>query len=302
MTAVLAVDIGGTTFAGAVINSSGAILAHAEYPLGDGPTATLRRLVTGLARPGLAGAGIGSAGPLDLAAGTVSPVNIPGWRRFPIVAEVAGLLPGKPVALAGDAQCMALGEWWRGGYAGQARTLLGIVVSTGIGGGLVLDGTIYLGPTGNAGHIGHITVDATGERCPCGATGCVETIASGPAMTRWALASGWQPGGGPGTPDAKTLAADAAVGDPKAVAAFARAADALATALLTTAALCDIDTVVVGGGVAAAGPTLMDPLRQAIGERAGLPFLRRLRIEATGMGRHAGLYGAAALALNPAQA
>jgi predicted NBD/HSP70 family sugar kinase len=301
MTAVLAIDIGATTFAGAVIDEHGIIAAHTELSIGADPSATLHTLVTGLARPDLAGAGIGSAGPLDLATGTVSPVNIPGWRDFPVTGEVAGMLRGLPVALAGDAQCMALGEWWRGGHAGQARTLLGIVVSTGIGGGLVLNGTVYLGPTGNAGHIGHITVNAGGEQCPCGSTGCVETIASGPAMTRWALTKGWQPYP---TPDAKALAAAAGRGDSAAVAAFARAADALATALLTASALCDIDTVVVGGGVAAAGDTLLSPLRMAIAARTGMPFLRRLRIEATSLGRHAGLYGAAALAMsgiNPAR-
>ncbi|MBB5867776.1 glucokinase [Allocatelliglobosispora scoriae] len=297
MTAVLAVDIGGTTFAGAVIDGSGTIADHAEFPIGPDPTATLHHLVKVLVRPGLRGAGIGSAGPLDLADGTVSPINIPGWRDFPIVAEVSALLDGVPVALAGDAQCMALGEWWRGGHAEHARALLGIVVSTGIGGGLVLNGSVYLGPTGNAGHIGHITVDPAGQVCPCGATGCVETIASGPAMTRWALANGWRPETADARPDAKALAADARRGDPPAVAAFARAADALATALLTTAALCDVDTVVVGGGVAAAGDTLLDQLRTAIAARTGMPFLGRLRVESTGLGRHAGLYGAAALAL-----
>ncbi|WP_246001611.1 ROK family protein [Allorhizocola rhizosphaerae] len=294
---MLALDIGGTKFAAAIVGDSGEMQERVEVPIGADPTATLSALVRSLASsPGLAGVGIGTAGPLDR--GRVSPVNIPAWRGFPLADKVSELSGGLPVAIAGDAQCMALGEWWRGGHATPGHTMLGVVVSTGVGGGLVIDGTPFLGPTGNAGHIGHITVDPHGEPCPCGGVGCVETIASGPAMTRWALAHGWQPTSP--TPDARMLAADARIGVPIAVAAFERAADALAIAFLTAAALCDIDRIVVGGGVSAAGETLLHPLRQTVKRRAGLAFLRRLQIEATSLGRDAGLYGAAALALTQA--
>jgi len=306
----LAIDIGGTKFAAALVRPDGAVTRRVEVPVGPDPEATLVSLVHDVGgirdlRPadaaggvddtgGPAGVGIGSAGPLDTVAGTVSPVNIPAWRDFPLVGAVSELLPGLPVALAGDAQCMALGEWWRGGHS-RSRALLGIVVSTGVGGGLVLDGRPYVGPTGNAGHIGHIIVDRDGELCPCGATGCLETIASGPSMVRWALANGWS---APGAhPDARALSADAARGVPAAQSAFQRAADALAVAILTTAALFDIDDVVIGGGVSGAGETLLAPLRQAVAKRAGLAFLRRLTIEPTSLQRDAGLYGAAALVL-----
>ena len=99
-------------------------------------------------------------------------------------------MPGVPVRLAGDGICMALGEHWRGAGRG-ASFLLGMVVSTGVGGGLVLDGVPYHGRTGNAGHVGHVVVELDGQPCPCGGHGCVETVASGPWMTRWALANGW---------------------------------------------------------------------------------------------------------------
>ncbi len=329
---VLALDIGGTKFAAAIVDGEGGLHDRVEMPIGADPTATLSTLVAPYASAGPVGVGIGTAGPLDL--GRVSPVNIPAWRDFPLADTVSSLV-SLPVAIAGDAQCMALGEWWRGGHAtlsasglssaaagghtttaGAARTgagaaavhrtMLGVVVSTGVGGGLVVDGAPFLGPTGNAGHIGHITVDPDGTLCPCGATGCVETIASGPAMTRWAISQGWRPTADTGraigahglwTPDARMLAADARLGVPLAVAAFERAADALALAFLTAAALCDIDLVVVGGGVAAAGDTLLHPLRQSVKRRGGLAFLRRLHIATTTLGRDAGLYGAAALAL-----
>ncbi|MEV0459252.1 ROK family protein [Catellatospora methionotrophica] len=286
MKTVLAVDIGGTTFAAATVTADRAITDRAEIPVGADPTATLTRLIAGFETGGLIGVGVGSAGPLDAATGTVSPVNIPGWRRYPLTG-VLGDLTGLPVGLAGDAQCMALGEHW---LRPGAASLLGVVVSTGIGGGLVLDGEPYFGRSGNAGHIGHISIDPAGRHCPCGDTGCVETVASGPSMAAYAREQGWA------GPDARALAADAAAGHPVARRAFARGAAALATAIRTTTALVDVDTVVVGGGVAAAGEVLFGPLRQALADRGGLPFVRGVTVTPTGLGRDAGLYGAAALA------
>ncbi|WP_406318833.1 ROK family protein [Streptosporangium sp. NBC_01639] len=296
---VLAVDIGGTKFAAAAVEADGAIRARAEVPLRgrDGAEEVLLEVVgriTGeVGADRLTGVGIGSAGPLDPRTGTVSPVNIPSWRDFPLVGAVERMLPGRPVRLAGDAQCMALGEWWLGLPEGRpSGAVLGVVVSTGVGGGLVLDGMPYLGPTGNAGHIGHIVADANGDRCPCGAVGCVETVASGPSMVRWARANGWT------GDDAKALAGDADSGDAVARQAFRRAAGTLAAAVLTTSALFDLDHVVIGGGVAAAGAVLFDPLREAVEANAGLGFLRRLRVTPTSLGRDAGLLGAAALVLH----
>ena len=140
----------------------------------------------------IAGAGIGSAGPLDAIAGTVSPVNIPGWRGFPVRDRLSALLGGRPAVLVNDAVAGAVGEYRYGAGRG-ARAMLGMVVSTGVGGGLILDGRVYAGTTGNAGHIGHTVVDLGGEPCPCGSRGCVETMTSGPAMVRWALREGWTP-------------------------------------------------------------------------------------------------------------
>jgi glucokinase len=294
MNRALAVDIGATKFAAAVIDATGAIHTRAEVSIGTAPTAALTRVIDAVRTGDEDVVGIGTAGPLDLRCGTVSPVNIPAWRDFPLADAVRGLVPDVPVRMAGDAQCVALGEWWRWPGAQPAGALLGIVVSTGVGGGLVLDGRPYLGPSGNAGHIGHLTVDPRGETCACGATGCVETIASGPAMIRWALRNGWQ---APASADTRTLVADARDGLPVAVAAFDRAADALATALLNAAVLCDIDHVVIGGGVAAAGDTLLRPIRHALAQRAGMAFVRRMHVRISALGRDGGLFGAAALAL-----
>ena len=288
---VLALDIGGTKIAAAL--ADGAVLTHrAQVPTpqssADDAWAATAQLITDTLATGSAEAvGIASAGPVDLPAGSISPVNIAVWRDFPIAGRVAELT-GLPVRLGGDGLCMALAEH-RFGAGNGARFVLGMVVSTGIGGGLVLDGAPYDGRTGNAGHVGHVVVDVDGRRCACGGRGCVETVASGPAMARWAREQGWTGA------DAKELAAAAGDGDPVAVEAFRRGARAVAAAIASTAAVCDLDLVVIGGGVANAGAVLFDPLRQALAEFAGLTFLRQLQVVPAELGSDAGLVGAAAL-------
>jgi hypothetical protein len=183
---MLALDIGGTKIAGGLVDADGRLLRHATRPTGVDPFASLCEVVAELEVGAVAGVGIGCAGPIDTLAGTVSPINIPAWRDFPLVERVRELV-GAPVALAGDAVCLALGEHWVG--AGQGSTaMLGMVVSTGVGGGLVVDGRPFGGRTGNAGHVGHVVVEPDGEPRTCGGHGCVETVASGPNLVRWARA------------------------------------------------------------------------------------------------------------------
>lgn len=126
--------------------------------------------------------------------------------------------------------------------------------------------------------------------------GCVETVSSGPSMVRWALANRWDPGGVDGSAaDAKALGAAAEAGDPVALRAFRRGTDALAAMIASVAAVCDLDLVVIGGGVAKSGALLFDPLRAALAEHAGLEFLSGLRVVPAELGGDAGLVGAAAL-------
>lgn len=161
-----------------------------------------------------------------------------------------------------------------------------MVVSTGIGGGLIMDGQPIFGSVGNAGFISHITADPAGERCACDRVGCVETGASGPAMLRWALANGWT---GRSMPE---LTEHARAGQPVAVAAFQRATDFLASGIITAAILLDLDRVVIGGGVSAAGEVLLRPLRDAV-FRDCSPAARKLHILQAALGRDSGLIGAA---------
>ncbi|GAB3005293.1 ROK family protein [Mycobacterium bourgelatii] len=296
----LCLDIGGTKIACGLADSAGTLVHNATCPTPSGVGAeqvfaALAALITDALRAAggaVAAVGIASAGPVDVRAGTVSPINIPAWRRFPLRDQVAAVVPGVPVRLGGDGVCMALGEHWVGAGRG-AQFMLGMVVSTGVGGGLVLDGEPYDGRTGNAGHVGHVVVDRDGDRCACGGRGCVETIASGPSMVRWARANGWSAPAGAG---AKELADAASAGDPLALKAFQRGTTALAAMIASVGAVCDVDLVVIGGGVAKSGRVLFDPLCAALADYTGLDFLADLRVVPAALGGDAGLVGAARLA------
>ncbi|MFJ3902863.1 ROK family protein [Streptomyces sp. NPDC090025] len=296
-------DIGGTKIAGALVDASGTLLARAlrPTPARESAAAVLGAVQEVLAelraRPDWARVdrvGVGSAGPVDAVAGTVSPVNIPSWRDFPLVAGVREAAGGLPARLIGDGVAVAAAESWQGAAHGHANALC-MVVSTGVGGGLVLDGRLYPGPSGNAGHIGHISVDLDGEECPCGGRGCVERIASGPSIVRYALAHGWTPPEGAAA-GAASVAAAAGRGEPVPVAAFHRAARAVAASVAATAALVELEVAVIGGGVAKAGPLLFDPLRAELARYATLSFTRDVRVAPARMGTDAGLVGAAAAA------
>lgn len=249
----------------------------------------LRRAQRGRGSTPVCGVGIGCGGPIDPAAGTVTPVNIADWVGFPLRDRVAGSVGGVPVALANDGVCMTLGEQRHGAGRGVAQ-LLGVVVSTGVGGGLVAGGRPVLGRSGNAGHVGHVVVEPDGAVCSCGGRGCLETVASGPHLVRWARERGWNGDGG-----ARALAESARAGDVVARRAFRRGGLALGRALASVAAVCDVDLVVLGGGVVAAGELLLGPAREALAEHARLGYLRDLRVVPGSLGAVAGLVGAAAL-------
>ncbi|MER5665641.1 ROK family protein [Streptomyces mirabilis] len=302
---VAALDIGGTKIAGALVDGRGRILLRAQRATpaqedGDTVMGAVEEVLgelTGSPLWSRAGTvGIGSAGPVDASAGTVSPVNVAGWRDYPLVERVRAATGGLPVELIGDGVAITAAEHWQGAARGHDNALC-MVVSTGVGGGLVLNGQLHPGPTGNAGHIGHISVDLDGDACPCGSRGCVERIASGPNIARRALEGGWRPGPD-GDTSAAAVAAAAREGDPVAVASFERAAKALAAGIAATATLVEIDIAVIGGGVGKAGDVLFEPLRKALADYATLSFVQRLTVAPALMGTDAGLVGAAAAALS----
>jgi glucokinase len=302
----LAVDVGGTKLAAAVVEPGGRLVTWAQVPTRRDLDAeqlwrTLEALVdrvletSGVDVPaGLAGVGAGCGGPMEWPAGIVSPLNLPLWRSFPLRARLQERFPGIPVRVHNDAICLVAGEHWRGAGRGKDN-VLGMVVSTGVGGGLILDSRIIMGASGNAGHIGHVVVDPDGPQCACGGRGCLEAIARGPALVAWAQSQGWHQG----QPDAtaRDLADDGAQGHPVGLAAMRRAGRALGIAIASAAHLCDLEVVSIGGGLSQAGAVLFEPLEESLRAHAKLPFVRRLGVVPAALGQSAGLVGAAALIL-----
>jgi glucokinase len=300
----LAIDIGGTKLAAGLVEPGGRLISRDQAATPGGLDAeqlwrTLDVLMTRVLAEarleppgGLAGVGCGCGGPMEWPAGRVSPLNIPAWHGFPLADRLASRFAGLPVRLHNDAICMAVGEHWRGAARGR-RTMLGIVVSTGVGGGLILDGRLINGATGNAGHIGHVVADPEGPPCVCGGQGCVEAIARGPALAEWAHSQGWRPGQVAFT--ARELAVDAAAGHTVALAAMKRAGRALGVAIASATHLCDLEVVAVGGGLSQAGALLFDPLEDTLRAHIGLDYARHVRVVPAALGQSAGLIGAAAL-------
>ena len=300
---VLAVDIGGTKIAVALVDEQGEPGASTVRPTprstdADAVFAPAAEAVRAVLADRPAGGaplrvGIGSAGPVDTPAGTISPVNIGAWRGYPVVERVAAVVEEvtgvAPVTgLAGDGHCFALGEHWLGA-ARDVDTMVGLVVSTGVGGGAVIDNRLFAGTTGNAVHLGHISVNAWGPRCVCGCHGCTEMYARGPAMVTAAQERGWV------GEDAEALAAAARAGDPVAGAVIEIGMRALAAGIATTATELDVRTFVVGGGVSKAGEVIFEPLRRHLREFAVLDYVRDLEVRPAVL-ENAGLLGAAALA------
>jgi glucokinase len=209
---------------------------------------------------------------MDAGGETVSPLNIPAWRRFPLRSRLADLV-GLPVTVDNDAKALALGEGWLGAARGTGN-YLAMVVSTGVGGGIVLDGRLLDGAHGNAGHIGHVVVEPDGRPCACGGWGCLEAEASG-------------------------LSIESATGHPAADASDAvrrRTGTMVGRAVASVANLLDLELAVVAGSVALGfGPPFFDAAQQEIELRSRLDFSRATRIIPAGLGAEGPLVGAAAV-------
>ncbi len=280
----LAIDIGGTKLAAGLVDEAGTLLHHAQVPTparGDGDVMfdALLALVDGVRSigvergwPGPSVCGVGTGGPMTHHGETVSPVNIPAWRAYPLRARLLAATD-LPVFIDNDAKALALAEGWKGAAAG-VRDFLGMVVSTGVGGGIVLDGRLLDGADGNAGHIGHITVDPDGSPCGCGAHGCLEAEASGTGIRNRT-----------GRP-AQEATADEVV----------RAGTMVGRAVASVANLLDLRLAVVAGSVALGfGDPFFAAAQREIDERARLDFARGTVIRPAGLGGEAPLVGAAAV-------
>ncbi|MEU5842180.1 ROK family protein [Rhodococcus sp. NPDC047139] len=291
---VLALDVGGTKLAAAIVADDGTPLEARSVPVPRqdvwGACAGLLRQVAGMGAGPVTAVGIAAAGPVDTITGTICPINIPEWSAgFALVEAVRGLFPGARTELVSDGAAATLAEQ-RFGAGRDVTDLIGVVVGTGIGGGLVLGGRIVSGRTGNAGHIGHIVSPYGTTVCACGGVGCVETVSSGPSSVRWARAHGWE------GRDGVALAADAEAGIGIAAAALERAGTALGQAIASAAALADVERVVVGGGFARSGGHLWRPMLASAARHARLRFIQRLRIVPAELGALGSLTGASIVA------
>ncbi len=291
---VLAVDIGATKVALALIDESMNVSEKYEIRVENekdlwSEIAEHSVDIVNRVNGNFLGVGIGSAGPLHLSTGSISPVNIPQWRKFGIVDRFRKTLDAEFVVLHGDALAFAQAEHRLGAGRG-VQNLLGMVVSTGIGGGLILNNQVFNGDSGNASFIGHHTINFDGIPCACGRFGCVETYASGPRMAEIARTRGWKSD----SPSFIALAEDARSGNATALEVIDEGTRALAVGIVNTLATLDIRTVVLGGGVTQAGDIFWSPLRNHVKNEARFTsFLENLDLRAAQLDRDAGVIGAA---------
>ncbi|SMG36454.1 ROK family protein [Agreia pratensis] len=298
---VLAVDFGGTKVESALVRDDGTLVEGSRFrratgrdrsssELADAVVAvvesSLQRVPEGTP---LRGIGIGAAGPIDRERGRVSPVNLPVWRDFPLRETVAtaALDAGydAPSVLRLDGLCITLAENWVGAGRG-IDNMMGMIVSTGVGGGVISGGSVVAGFSGNAGHIGQLEVPGFTEMdAPC----TLEEIAAGPHTVAWARARGFE--GETGEDLAKAYAEK----DRIAVAAVTRSATAIGRAIASVSTLLDLEVVVIGGGFSQVTPDLFDIIRTAIDRYSRFEYARRVEVLPTGLDADGPLIGAAAL-------
>jgi len=283
---VLAVDIGGTKFAAGLMTMKGELIdrtkVDVDHRLGavdlfDSLAGIVRTMVERAhehhdVRPVVVG--VGSAGPLVSNVETVSPLNIAAWRDFPLRTRLQAIT-GLPVYGDLDAKSLALAEGWLGAAQGHS-SFLAMVVSTGVGGGVVLNGQLLDGATGNAGHIGHVVVEPNGRRCACGSRGCLEAEASGRAI-------------------------EAITGRPPTEPSYEimqRTGDLVGRAVASVCNLLDLDLAVVGGSVALGfGATFFNSAQSALDQHSRLEFSRGARIIPARLGDNGPLVGAGAVGM-----
>ncbi len=281
---MIAVDVGGTKMAAGLVDDAGRLTHRGQIATprhGERDAERLWEELVALVDPvaqaveGRAVAiGVGCGGPMSPGGTTVSPLNIAAWRDFPLLGRLAERY-GLPTAVDNDAKALALAEGWVGAAAG-VDDYVAIVVSTGVGGGIVSGGRLLDGAGGNAGHIGHVIVEPDGRPCACGGRGCLEAEASGLAIEAIT-------GGAPADAPAELRA---------------RTGRLVGRAVASVAALLDLQLAVVAGSVALGyGDAFFDAAQHELDDRARISFARGARIVAAGCGDEGPLIGAGAVGL-----
>lgn len=306
-----AVDFGGTRIRSAIVLPDGTVEGWntTQTPRGQGPSAVLERVIdsvetsiesSSVQAADIRAMGVAAPGPLDHKTGTVLHApNIPGFENIQVAGPLGDSL-GFPVFLGNDANLAALAEHAYGAGRGVGDMVY-MTVSTGVGGGVLVDGELLLGATGNAGEVGHVTVNLHGEYHQCGNIGCVEMYASGGGIAHQAgaaLAAGRRSSlrnafDERGRVTGKDVIDAARLGDDLAVEMVDQAVQALAAGVLNFVHVLNPELVLIGGGVANAGDILFNPLRKIVYERALAGFGQNLRIEPWTLGETVGILGAA---------
>ncbi len=313
---VLGVDLGGTKILTAVTNSQGKMLSrdHNITPAQKGHEAVIQSILESAHRAleqadvaisELTAVGIGAPGLSNPETGIIftSP-NLPGWRGIPL-RDIMQEKLGKKTFLINDANAAALGEFYFGAARG-ARNFIYITLSTGIGGGIVVDGEIYSGAIGAAGEVGHMTIDDDGPICNCGNRGCWETLASGTALAREArrrIKEGVTTsileyaGGDVEKVTAQVIHSAAEQGDSLAEELIARTGYYVGVGLVNLINIFNPELIIIGGGLSNIGDMLLKPAFKVAEERAYKEAFRAVRFASAGLGRNSGVLGAAAFAL-----
>jgi glucokinase len=315
MTRLLAgVDLGGSTVSAALADADGRVVCERKIATEAhaGPADVLRRiaeLVRSLADQAgqsPAALGMGVPGLVEVQTGVTKFFpNLPTqWREVPAGEMLSDQLQC-PVRLLNDVRAATLGELTYGHGRGQRLSLVFFALGTGVGGGVAIDGVLRLGPLGAAGELGHQTILPDGPLCGCGNRGCLETLASGPAISAEGvrlMKSGLAPrlyesvGGDAGRITPKEMAAAAAAGDDAVREGILRAAQYLGIGVANVVTILHPDLVVLGGGVAEMGAILIDRVDQVMRARVGMFPTDNVRVVASQLGERAGLLGAVALA------
>ncbi|TMD72748.1 MAG: ROK family protein [Chloroflexi bacterium] len=287
----LGLDVGGTNLKWAVIerDAEPRLLKTGRLPTDTrgGEQSVVRQLLD-VAQSifseveGIESVGVGMPGVLDPAAGVTRFIpNIPGqWDGVQVTGEMTGAVK-KPARLINDARAFALAEHGLGAGRG-ATSMLGITLGTGVGGGLILGGRLYLGHEGTAGEFGHQTILPDGPRCNCGNQGCLEALARADAIAAAC-----------GQPSVEESVVAARAGDRRAQQGFRDVGRYLGIGASNVVVLVSVDRIVIGGGVAAAGEILLEPIRQEIRRRVHVTDVERIRVVCGELGTWAGAIGAA---------
>jgi glucokinase len=315
---IIGVDLGGTNIvAGAMTLDGSRTLNIRSIPtnaaLGDeGVADRMVTLVegvihdtmsqTGISRSDFIGVGVGAPGPLDRERGIVLVAPNLGWLNFPLRDRIHDRL-ALPTTLDNDANCATFGEWWQGAARG-GRNVVGLTIGTGIGGGLILNGALYHGASDMAGEVGHTTIDLNGRHCKCGNYGCLEAYASAPAIATRAREVLVREEGESAIPGmvqgrfeeitAQTVYDAATAGDPVASEIVRDTARYLGAGVANLLNIFNPDTVVIAGGVTAAGDALFVPLRAEVRRRAFSPAVQAVKIVPGSLPGTAGMVGAVA--------